>query len=52
MLTGVTEDDIFRIAVARHFGKFKPSSNVPFEADISYLFKNASLSSEMTSSSC
>jgi hypothetical protein len=32
MLTGVT--DIFRIAVARHFGKFKPSSNVPFEADI------------------
>jgi hypothetical protein len=34
MLTGVTGDDIFRIAVARHFGKFKPSSNVPFEADI------------------
>jgi hypothetical protein len=34
MLTEVTGDDIFRIAVARHFGKFKPSSNVPFEADI------------------
>jgi hypothetical protein len=34
MLKGVTEDDIFRIAVARHFGKFKPSSNVPFEVDI------------------
>jgi hypothetical protein len=34
MPTGVAEDDIFRIAVARHFGKFKPSSNVPFEADI------------------
>jgi hypothetical protein len=34
MLTGVTGDDIFRIAVTRHFGKFKPSSNVPFEADI------------------
>jgi hypothetical protein len=34
MLTGVTGDDIFRIAVARHFGKLKPSSNVPFEADI------------------
>jgi hypothetical protein len=34
MLTGVTGDDIFGIAVARQFGKFKPSSNVPFEADI------------------
>jgi hypothetical protein len=34
MLTEVPEEDIFRIAVARHFGKFKPSSNVPFEADI------------------
>jgi hypothetical protein len=34
MLTGATGADIFRIAVARHFGKFKPSSNVPFEADI------------------
>jgi hypothetical protein len=34
MLTGVTGDDIFRIAVAQHFGKAKPSSNVPFEADI------------------
>jgi hypothetical protein len=34
MLTGVSGDDIFRIAVARHFGKFKPRSNVPFEADI------------------
>jgi hypothetical protein len=33
-LAGVPEDDIFRFAVARHFGKFKPSSNVPFEADI------------------
>jgi hypothetical protein len=33
MLTGVPEEDIFRIAVARHFGKLKPSSNVPFEAD-------------------
>jgi hypothetical protein len=32
MLTGVPEEDIFRIAVARHFGKFKPSSNVPFES--------------------
>jgi hypothetical protein len=53
MLTGVTGDDILRIAVARHFGKFKPSSNVPFEADIyKYQFKNASSSSEMTSSSC
>jgi hypothetical protein len=51
MLTGVPEDDTFRIAIARHFGKFKPSSNVPFEADM-YLFKNASSSSEMTSSSC
>jgi hypothetical protein len=34
MLTGVSGDDICRIAVVRHFGKFKPSSNVPFEADI------------------
>jgi hypothetical protein len=34
MLTGVTGDEIFRIAVARHFGKFKPSSNVPFDADM------------------
>jgi hypothetical protein len=34
MLTGVPEEDIFRIAVARHLGKFKPSSNAPFEADI------------------
>jgi hypothetical protein len=34
MLTGVTGGDIFRIAVARHFGKFKPSPNVPLEADI------------------
>jgi hypothetical protein len=34
MLTGVTGGDIFRIAVARHFGKFKPSSNVPFAADV------------------
>jgi hypothetical protein len=34
MLIGVPEEDIFRIAVARHFGKFKPSSNVPFEAEI------------------
>jgi hypothetical protein len=34
MLTEVTGDDIFRIAVARQFGKFKPNSNVPFEADI------------------
>jgi hypothetical protein len=34
MLTGVTGDDILRITVARQFGKFKPSSNVPFEADI------------------
>jgi hypothetical protein len=33
-LAGVPEDDIFRFAVARQFGKFKPSSNVPFEADI------------------
>jgi hypothetical protein len=33
MLTGVTGDDIFRVAVGRHFGKFKPSSIVPFEAD-------------------
>jgi hypothetical protein len=31
---GSIGDDIPRIAVARHFGKFKPSSNVPFEADI------------------
>jgi hypothetical protein len=34
MLRGVTGDDIFRISVSRHFGKFKPSSNVPFEADV------------------
>jgi hypothetical protein len=34
MLTGATGDNIFRIAVARHSGTFKPSSNVPFEADI------------------
>jgi hypothetical protein len=34
MLTGVTEDDIFRNAIARHFAKFKPSSNVHCEADI------------------
>jgi hypothetical protein len=34
MLTGVTEDDIFRIAIARHFGKFKPNSYVPCEADM------------------
>jgi hypothetical protein len=34
MLIGVTGDDIFRIAVARQFDKFNPSSNVPFEADI------------------
>jgi hypothetical protein len=34
MLTKVREADIFRIAVVRHFGKFKPSSNVPIEADI------------------
>jgi hypothetical protein len=34
MLTGVTEDAIFRIAVARHLSKFKPNSNVPCEADI------------------
>jgi hypothetical protein len=34
MLTGVIRDDIFRIAVAPQLGKFKPSSNVPFEADI------------------
>jgi hypothetical protein len=34
MQTGVTEDDMFRIAVARHFGKFKPISNVLLEADI------------------
>jgi hypothetical protein len=34
MLTGVTGDDTSRIAVARQFGKFKPSSNVPFEAYI------------------
>jgi hypothetical protein len=60
MLTGVTGVDIFGIAVAWHFGKFKSSSNVPFEEDISshskkiytYLFKNASLSSKLTSSSC
>jgi hypothetical protein len=34
MLTRVPEEDIFRIAVAWHFGNFKPSSNVPFEADL------------------
>jgi hypothetical protein len=34
MLTGVTVEDIFRIAVARHLGKFKPNSNVPGEADM------------------
>jgi hypothetical protein len=34
MLTRVPEEDIFRIVVAWHFGKFKPSSNVPFEADL------------------
>jgi hypothetical protein len=34
MLTKVPEEDIFRVSVARHFGKFKPSSNVAFEADI------------------
>jgi hypothetical protein len=39
MLTGVTEDDIFRIAVARHLGKFKPNSNIPGEAD-GYLLKS------------
>jgi hypothetical protein len=33
MLTGVTGGDIFRVAVGRHFGKFKPSSIVPFEAE-------------------
>jgi hypothetical protein len=33
-LTGVTEDDIFRIAIARHFGTFKPNSSVPCEADM------------------
>jgi hypothetical protein len=39
MLTGVTEDSIFRIAVARHLGNFKPNSNIPGEADM-YLFKS------------
>jgi hypothetical protein len=39
MLTGAPEEDIFRIAVARHFGKFKPSSNVPFEAAIHVPFQ-------------
>jgi hypothetical protein len=39
IMTGVTADDIFRIAVARHLGKFKPNSNVPVEADV-YLFKS------------
>jgi hypothetical protein len=37
MLTGVTVDDFFRIAVARHLHKFKPNSNVPGEADV-YLY--------------
>jgi hypothetical protein len=34
MLPEVTEDDIFRIAVARHLGKVKPNSNVPCEANM------------------
>jgi hypothetical protein len=34
VLTGVTEDDILRIAVLRYFGEFKPSESVPCEADI------------------
>jgi hypothetical protein len=34
MLPGVTEDDIFRIAAARHLGKVKPNSNVPWDADM------------------
>jgi hypothetical protein len=34
VLTGLTEDDIFWIAVARYFGDFKPSASVLCEADI------------------
>jgi hypothetical protein len=43
MLTGVTVDDVYRIAVERHLGKFKPNSNVPGEAYV-YLFKSFDIS--------
>jgi hypothetical protein len=33
VLTEVTEDDMFRIAVARYLGEFKPSASVPCEVD-------------------
>jgi uncharacterized membrane protein YgcG len=49
--TGVTEDDIFRIAVARHVEKFKSNSCVSEEANI-YNFKSFDVSVWIYSAAC